>query len=347
MMNRPGVTNLGWYYLACLVAGVLGHSAAAFGAEPLSSTNSPANLIVEMGDGSKLVGRISTPGIAIEVATVGRLEVELKRVVVLRREGMQKSMTMTLVNGDQLAGELASAKLHLRTAFGDVVLPREQILSIRVRHMVAGDGVRHRWSGEYDARDGAGTAHGRTGNLVSYGPGRKGRAFVFASDAMGVRFDESVGSFANNDFTLTFWIRSGKRPQIEYVMSKRAACQPVKLWEVRLESDGCIALTMGEVKEHFAAVHLSSRSRVDDSAWHLVAFTRQREEVKVFLDGQPEGAELTPFVFDFTIAAPLILGSGCCAGRAGTTHFGGQLDEVTVYDRALQPAEIDALFRNP
>ena len=328
--------------VALLIASCFTASAA----ETRSSTNSGTTLVVETRDGSRLVGQLTAPTLEFESAVIGRLQVDLGRLVEMRRTPVQTAMTLTMINGDRLTGELVLPSLRLRTAFGEIGVPREQIVMAGVRRSLSSDGLRHLWSAEGDARDAVGDAHGQASGVIRYVEGRRGRAFAFGAEAEGIRLGESAGNFGVGDFTVAFWIRTTARPQIEYVMSKREACQPVKLWEVRRESDGRIALALGDVKDEFVPAHLFSRSRVDDSAWHHVAFTRQRESVSVFVDGQHENKEQTPFIFNYTIPVPLRLGSGCCAGQGGTTHFAGQLDEVALYDRALSAAEIQALFGN-
>lgn len=87
---------------------------------------------------------------------------------------------------------------------------------------------------------------------------------------------------------------------------------------------------------------LAGRTVLALRAWHHVVLTRRGDEAKVYLDGRAEpeiAGRLTATVPAGTRAVYL-------GGRSdGMFNFEGKLDEVAVYDRVLEPAEIAAHYQ--
>ena len=88
-----------------------------------------------------------------------------------------------------------------------------------------------------------------------------------------------------------------------------------------------------------------SRSRVDDGAWHLIAAVYEGGTTnvgRVYVDGWEEANGRMP-------VRPATLSSGRWkigrALRPGGTPFRGRIRELRVFERALRPSEVFALFR--
>lgn len=91
---------------------------------------------------------------------------------------------------------------------------------------------------------------------------------------------------------------------------------------------------------------VTSASDVNDGAWHQVALVyRLGTTTSIFVDGAPsEGSISSSPILSTT--APFVIG-GNMLGAAVETRFQGLLDDVQIYNRALNDAEIDFLFQNP
>jgi hypothetical protein len=80
-----------------------------------------------------------------------------------------------------------------------------------------------------------------------------------------------------------------------------------------------------------------------DNKWHHLAVTISGTAITVFVDGVEKGScgDVQPIVYD--------LGPDLWVGRDGagsaTMDFGGNIDDVRIYNRALSAAEIAALAR--
>lgn len=301
-------------------------------------------VVVETRDGSRLVGWLPSSTLEFESEVLGRLLVPWVRVDELRRESDPPRLVMLTRSGDRSTGDLSAKELRLRTTFGSLLVPSAELLSVRPQRPVDNTGLRHHWPGERDAQDSVGRAHGEISPAVRFMSGRKGRAFTFTGQGEGVRFGEDVARFGSEDFTLAFWLRTPRPQQIQYVMSKRAACQPVAAWEVRCEPNGQMSFVLGGFQPDYKGLHIVSRAVVADDAWHHVVVTRSGRKLVIHLDGKPDVEQDTGFLFDVSNDAPLRFGTGVCAGQGGATHFTGQLDELRVFSRALKTDDVEALY---
>ena len=326
--------------VVALLTGFIDGCGSASAAEAIT-TNA---VVVELRDGSRLGGRFASDTLEFESEVLGLLRLPLARVDEVRREGNPPRLVMLTRSGDRSTGELASKKLRLSTSFGEVSLPRAELLTLRPHRPVDATGLRHHWPGERDAQDSLGRGHGDISPAVKFTAGRKGRAFTFNGQGEGVRFGEDVARFGGEDFTLAFWFRASRPQLIQYVMAKRTACQPVPMWEVRCEPGGQISFIIAGLHPDFKSLHLPSRGIAADDKWHHVVITRNGRKVSIYLDGKPDVDEETEVVYNTSNDAPLRLGTGVCAGQAGTTHFIGQLDELRVFNRALKAEKVEALF---
>lgn len=86
----------------------------------------------------------------------------------------------------------------------------------------------------------------------------------------------------------------------------------------------------------------SDGPRLETNRWHHLAFTYDGSQMRLFVDGRPSG-ELPVDRTRIPGSGPVALGQ-----RAdGYVHFRGSLDEVRIYDRALEAAEISVHAADP
>lgn len=89
--------------------------------------------------------------------------------------------------------------------------------------------------------------------------------------------------------------------------------------------------------------NLTGTSFINDGDWHHVAFTIVRgamSTVRLYVDGVREGT-LVAAIGDIDPFAPLLLGAA--PSPVPSTFLGGDIDELQVHDRALDPGEIHAI----
>jgi len=102
----------------------------------------------------------------------------------------------------------------------------------------------------------------------------------------------------------------------------------------------------GQVALEVAHQWLPSGIQIADGRWHLVVGTFDAAELRIYVDGQPAGnprrAKGQPqhVAYDLTIGANRSTGSSQEIG----VSFNGLMDDVMMFNRALSPEEVGALY---
>jgi len=151
-------------------------------------------------------------------------------------------------------------------------------------------------------------------------------------DSTGVRLDglddflqssAQSGSFLASDFTVSLWLRwSG------------TAGKP-GIYEFRSEGS-YVAMDLNlELRPIFGSVWTGTS--IADARWHLLSVVREGSAVAVYLDEAVIGTGRVGGV------EPMLGLTTFKLGKHDATHFfGGTMDEVAIYDRALSAEEISA-----
>jgi hypothetical protein len=191
------------------------------------------------------------------------------------------------------------------------------------------------WRTEANALDQAGTNTGTLVGNTTYGLGRVGQAFVFDGRGDAV----SVGNPINlqlQNFTIEAWIKRANSSLASFggegaghIFGGSYGGYVFGLWD-----DG--QLTLGQIG--ISGVE-SVRAITDTNSFHHVAVTKNGSNIVFYVDGAGEtAAAYNPgFVF----------GGGFAIGARGGDYgasFLGALDEVSIYNRALSAAEIQAIY---
>lgn len=191
------------------------------------------------------------------------------------------------------------------------------------------------WQAEGDALDSAGQAHGILVGDTRYAIGKVGSAFVFDGSGDGVNLG-SAPELRLQDFTIEAWIRRSHA-----TMASQDPFQSGTLvgygwngYALAIRDEGRLFLT----KVGVSAV-MSSLAITDTEQFHHVAVTKVGSSVTFYLDGVGETVESYDPGFEFSSTAAI-------GARGGdwVASFLGAMDEVAIYNRALSPTEIQALY---
>lgn len=201
------------------------------------------------------------------------------------------------------------------------------------------------WWGGGDATDIVGGNNGTLYGGATFTSGRVGQGFTFDGIDDYVYIGPSVGDFGTSDFTIEFWMKTTST-RWEAVMGKRNACRDYGGWDIRtgaMAPDGFLdfELNYGDGLN----VNLISATPVNNGNWHHVAVVREQTSVLVYVDGQLDAAVSVGGISDVYNDAAFVMGmETACIGEDGTSRFTGQLDEISLYGRALSDAEIQEIF---
>jgi cytoskeletal protein CcmA (bactofilin family) len=175
------------------------------------------------------------------------------------------------------------------------------------------------------------------------GAGQSGGALEF--DGVDDKVEDTVaGGYLNglSAVTISFWVKSDVTGQDRGILFGRAPTGLDEDLGIRYDLAGVSGHgTRGitaSIKTTSGYTQIESTSNVQTAAWqHLALVWKNGTSLKLYIDGQ-----LNPLLYDAgpmggTIAGVQKLMVGC--GAKGT-YWDGMIDDVRIYDRALDPNEI-------
>jgi hypothetical protein len=194
---------------------------------------------------------------------------------------------------------------------------------------------------------------GHDGALVGAerGPGIRGRALRFAAEGQHLDLGPSprLNFPALGSFTIAFWFAT--RDRSATILSFRNALEPgADIW-IGLEADRLRALVRQDLGEAGPPA-IAETDGSNDGTWRHLAVVRRGDAIELFVDGEIRSRAVSPF------AAGAITTDLRAAGQErywtrfhlrqfGNPHWVGLLDELAIFGRALEPAEIAKLAGNP
>jgi len=211
------------------------------------------------------------------------------------------------------------------------------------------------WKLDGNATDSSGGGH----DGVLYGgplwdAGIIGGALTFdgADDRVEMPGTSGADGFAGlaGEVTWTMWMKTSPRGAIQTIMGigPAGAAHVQGNRSINVETSGVIMVRAHTVG---ALTSLSSTATVDDDQWHHIAITLAfdtdgaNDTMKVYIDGDLSKGYEADDVNVNQYAGPAANFVVTLGARAGSP-FGGSLDDVRIYDRALSDDEIRVLFES-
>jgi alpha-tubulin suppressor-like RCC1 family protein len=207
-------------------------------------------------------------------------------------------------------------------------------------------GLTDLWSGEGSAADAVGTNNGTLTGGVTYGTAKVAQGFHF--DGTGsVSFGNSVGNFRTNDYTIEFWVRTTSTDAMDAIMEKWTGCGDPSKFVIRMgypgELNGHLSAEQGE-NEAYSYSRVVTTKALNDGVFHHVALVRQSTNFTFYIDGTFDVTSPANAVANINNPANFVVGNSVCVNWDGTATFKGDLDEISVYNRALNANEIGAIY---
>lgn len=204
------------------------------------------------------------------------------------------------------------------------------------------------WTGNGTNVDVLGLHHATLLNGATYSVGQVGQAFLFDGTNSSVEIPDALELSPHigpvGELTVEAWVLIPRLPQFDAPTGSPYRAVVVKgspgNWEygLHLTTNGQPVFT---VWQSSGSGHASvTANPISLSQWHHLAGTlRKGQFIRLYVDGQLAG-ESTSFSGDTSHG-----GSPLYFGRRGDGQFfDGQLDEISVYGRALSGAEIGAIY---
>ncbi len=149
-----------------------------------------------------------------------------------------------------------------------------------------------------------------------------------------LNFTTSLGNFGTADFSID--MRFKTTASNIFLLSKRPTCGCDNLWNIQIISDGKIRWEAYEDGSCGNGSVINGNAVVNDNAWHHLAITRSNGSLSIYIDGQLDGTGTMNT--DINNGAAIGIGNNPC-----NAHFNGDIDNLRIWDVALDPAEIDEI----
>lgn len=204
-------------------------------------------------------------------------------------------------------------------------------------------------------------ATGNTGNqassfgVIDYGCGVEGDALILlggASYAHVEGMNNINQEFDTEDFTLSFYFKPTGITGQQYLISKRDTACVNNVGQNFHEKDFFIkyvpaSRTVNVQLVEIQAKILSISTIIQNTAcWQHLTLVRNDNRLKLYINGEYAGEDANATRTDITNAGFLTIGDAICKGT-NETPFSGYIDELRIYDRALDKREVLELYARP
>ncbi len=167
--------------------------------------------------------------------------------------------------------------------------------------------------------------------------------------AASVNFTTDVNLAPANAITVEAWIRATSWAATNFdgtILCKHSWSLGEQGYVLRAGNNGQINFSVCGKDSLGATISWVGASSTTGSmslnTWYHVAGTYDGDSVRVFINGVQQGATALPFGMIQGLAYPIRIGRLSDQTQGQTRYWAGQIDEVRVWDRALDTAEINA-----
>ncbi len=197
-----------------------------------------------------------------------------------------------------------------------------------------------RYQAEGDAKDSTGFNDGTLSGGVTFGAGKVGQAFDFDGVNDFVEISDTNSLDITQALTIEGWVRprtTGNSDRVEFIVNKG---------DIFLPNTQSYGLWWSGESVIF---RIGNSSRIQDiwtsipaDQWSHVAGTYDGQTMRLFINGQLVKSNTTLIPALQKTSYPLLIGTSLRAGSK-TAFFDGLVDELSIYDRALDQTEIESI----
>jgi hypothetical protein len=155
--------------------------------------------------------------------------------------------------------------------------------------------------------------------------------------------------FASTDLTVSLYFKPlGKSKMKQTLISKRISCSPDNAFEIVYHpgNPGNVEVIFSQTAQ--AAFFNLKTSLEPETDWHHVAVTRQGQWAELYVNGLQRTRVMRCAGVDITNSASLQIAAGPCDFQSLQVPFNGVVDELSVFNYALNAIEMKAWYdKNP
>jgi hypothetical protein len=155
--------------------------------------------------------------------------------------------------------------------------------------------------------------------------------------------------FTNNNFSVSFWVKTSGSPVSKFLIDKRAAAAGAG-YNVQIDASG--KLVSNTVGATGSIASSASTRAINDNAWHFVAITLNRPTnttncsgtntctLTQYIDGNADGSGTSTTQTTLTNTGSLYIG----ANSSGANNVAATFDEFTLTASVLSPSQVRFMY---
>ena len=210
------------------------------------------------------------------------------------------------------------------------------------------------WPFDGNANDQSGNGNNGTvygASLTSDRNGNSNAAYEFdgSNDYISVNDTTSLSTSNSNGLTISCWIKNDQiwtSPRWLYIISKSNQTGGWNFnggYILRAGADGGAPFNYVPLLETTSGEYNFNSTTYIDSTWELITLTYDNDEAKLYRNGVLDITYTLPNGQIINSTEDLVFG----AASNGSTHFfEGTIDDIGIWNRALDSAEINILYNN-
>ena len=188
------------------------------------------------------------------------------------------------------------------------------------------------------------SSHGKLFGNIDCHCGVEGEGLLFDGKDDYIEFQGEVNNYFNtSDFTISFYFRPfGKTVFKQSMLSKRTECTEDFMLDILLDQNTMEVVTEFHQSEHKDYPGISPT--IEKGQWYHFALVRNSFRAYTYINGELmlEGRRCSGV--DISNETPLSFGNSPCLG-SGARRFKGVLDELRIFDKALDHDAIYKLYQ--
>ena len=215
------------------------------------------------------------------------------------------------------------------------------------------------WSAEENANDVAGNNNGTLQGGATFAAGESGMGFKFNGTGSYVKIPKTPALDVGNQITIEFWMKADPANAMNSYqglvtsdfygieIANGYVFGPLGV-SFFLSTDGGVSASPESYPD--TATVNGGGAVVSAGAWHHVAGTYDGAKLQLYIDGQPQGAPnyhtgaISPMLANSFVSLGSEDGRTICPGCMNNRYFNGQIDEPSIYNRALSATEILTIY---
>jgi len=155
-----------------------------------------------------------------------------------------------------------------------------------------------------------------------------------------IEFDNIVGQFGINDFSVSFWINTTSASNQKFIGNRQSCNTSINFWEISVFQNKI----RGVVTEAGGSDLVDVRGDivVNDGVWHHILFSRNGTTLSIYVDCELDATETgDDGIANVSNSGTFVIGASPCSTVDDSYFYDGKIDDMRLFDGTLSPAEIN------